>query len=397
MPLSTLEAGQSTLKIIERRHQAAVKILAAIRDRHIQESPPRQGPRFRISEAAALVNRSSSAIRMAESDGRLPPQPRNASDNREKYTLSDLNHMREIFGTRPWRDPDDPTVRLAIQNFKGGVGKSTTSVHLAQYLAIRGYRVLLVDMDAQASSTILFGYIPDQDLEETDTAYALMGQEDARRPIDALIRKTHYDGLHLLPANLKLYNLEYELAARARGHGFGVLLGLAEHLSQIEHRYDVIILDPPPALGMVSLSSLLAANALVIPMPPNIIDFASTTSFLGMLSETLQTISELAGVQPEYGFIQMLFNKSDEQRAAHREIVTLTNAVFQQSILSTEIKTSAEIDNATATLQSVYDMPGISTNHAVRKRCLKMLDAANAEIEKHIRSLWPNTPPLEDE
>src|SRR3546814_2123268 len=64
-----------------------------------------------------------------------------------------LNDMRGTFGTRPWRAPSDPVSVLAVQNFKGGVGKSTTAVHLAQNLAIRGYRVLLIDCDSQASAT----------------------------------------------------------------------------------------------------------------------------------------------------------------------------------------------------------------------------------------------------
>ena len=79
--------------------------------------------------------------------------------------------MRGTFGTRPWRAPSDPVSILAIQNFKGGVGKSTTAVHLAQNLAIRGYRVLLIDCDSQASATTLFGYVPDLDLSEDETLY----------------------------------------------------------------------------------------------------------------------------------------------------------------------------------------------------------------------------------
>ena len=129
----------------------------------------RREPTFQIGKAADLVGRTTAAIREAESDGRLVPPPRADNGRRMGYTLAQLNDMRGTFGTRPWREPEDPCSIIAVQNFKGGVGKSTVSVHLAQYLAIRGYRVLLIDCDSQASATTLFGYVPDLDLDEDET------------------------------------------------------------------------------------------------------------------------------------------------------------------------------------------------------------------------------------
>src|SRR3546814_1187493 len=79
----------------------------------------------------------------------LPPPPRTENNRRVGYTLAQLNDMRGLFGTRPWRSADDPCCVMAVQNFKGGVGKSTLAVHLAQYLAIQGYRVALIDCDSQ--------------------------------------------------------------------------------------------------------------------------------------------------------------------------------------------------------------------------------------------------------
>jgi chromosome partitioning protein len=97
----------------------------------------RQSPRFPITRVAELVGRTSTAIRDAEKDGRLPVVERTASGRRVGYTLAEINEMRGVFGTSPWRTADDPLSVIAVQNFKGGVGKSTVSAHLAQYLAIK--------------------------------------------------------------------------------------------------------------------------------------------------------------------------------------------------------------------------------------------------------------------
>jgi len=383
-----LETEVSTLEHIDLAHRKAKRVLEKLRERNIAASPPRSGPTFTISQAAALIDRSVSSIRTAEAEGRLPHQERNELGRRQGYTLREIDHMREVFDTRPWRAETDPPAIIACQNFKGGVGKSTISVHMAQYLAIHGYRVLLIDADAQASTTMQFGYIPDSDLGPLDSIYALL-QVKPERGIRSLIRPTHFHNLDLIPANLKLYNAEYEVAARIPKFGFKILGILSREIARIADDYDVIIMDPPPALGMVSLSVLYAANALIIPMPPSTVDFASTTSFLGMLSETMDELSE-HGMIPDYGFIHMLISKSDSTVDAQRQVVEMANGVFGKTVMASELKTSAEFNNASVQMQSVYDLPGSTTNHAVRRRCLRQIDAVGQETEGLIKGLWPS-------
>src|SRR3546814_6767262 len=117
------------------------------------ETGSKRGPTFPIAKAAALVGRTASAIREAERDGRLPSRDRTASGHRVQYTLEELDHMREVFGTRPWREPTDTPAIISVCNFKGGVGKSTIALHLAQHFAINGYRVLFIDCDRSEEHT----------------------------------------------------------------------------------------------------------------------------------------------------------------------------------------------------------------------------------------------------
>lgn len=347
------------------------------------------GPRFPISKAAELVGSSPAAIRAAERDGRLPQRERGASGRRENYTLADLNRMRGVFGTQPWRDPADRPAIIACQNFKGGVGKSTIAVHLAQYLAIRGYRVCLIDCDSQASATMMFGYVPDVDLSEDDTLFGYMHDETGRG-LASRARPTHFDGLHLVPANLKLYNLEYEIAAHLAQHrGFDIIDQITQAVATIADDYDMIILDPPPALGMISLGVLSAANALIVPMPPSIVDFSSTASFLDMLNTTMQSLEKLTKKRPIYNFVRLVASKADDSKSMHREILQMSAQLFGPSMLKAVLKDSAEIDNAISRLKTVYELERPITSWEVHRRCVQHLNAVNAEIEDEIRRTWP--------
>ena len=368
----------------------ASSVLERLRDSaRSARADDRREPTFAIGKAAELVNRTPAAIRDAEKDGRLPEPSRTGNNRRERYTLAQLNDMRGVFGTRPYRAPEDPCCVVAVQNFKGGVGKSTVAVHLAQYLAIRGYRVALVDCDSQASATTLFGYVPDLDLTEDDTLYPFL-REDERTSLDYALRKTHFDGLELIPANLRLFNSEYELAARMARGGFDALLNrLKVGVDSIADRFDVIVMDPPPALGAISLSVLRAANALVVPVPPTVMDFSSTAAFLSMLDETIEQLAE-RGMAPELQFLRFVGSKVDENKSMQKELLQLMRTLFGHAMIRTPLKDSAEIDNATARLMTVYELDGPATSSAVRNRCLGYLDGVNSEIEVDIRSMWPS-------
>jgi chromosome partitioning protein len=367
----------------------ASAVVASLRDAaRAARSGPKREPTFSIGEAAALVGRTPAAIRDAEKDGRLPPPPRTETNRRVGYTLAQVNDMRGVFGTRPWRAPDDPCAVIAVQNFKGGVGKSTLSVHLAQYLAIQGYRVALIDCDSQGSATTLFGYVPDLDLTEEDTLYPFLRHDDMRS-LDYALRETHFDGLKLIPANLRLFQSEYELAARMARGGGRLLDRLAQGIASIADQFDVVILDPPPALGAISLSVLRAANALIVPAPPTVMDFASTAAFLAMLDETLEELAS-RNLAPDLNFLRVVASKVDENKSMQKELLALMRQVFGLAMIRTPMKDSAEIDNVTARLMTVYEVDNPMTSKAVRDRCLTYLNGVNEEILVDIRATWPS-------
>jgi chromosome partitioning protein len=379
--------------VVESLYNRSIDVVAKLRargDASDEGSEPgtRRAPRFSITRTAELVGRTGAAIREAEKDGRLPGVARTNTGRRIGYTLEEVNDMRRVFGTRPWREPSDPLSIIAVQNFKGGVGKSTLSVHLAQHLAIRGYRVCLIDCDSQGSSTTMLGYIPDLDIVEEDTLYPFIRNAEMSSLAYA-VRETHWNGLFLIPANLRLYSAEYELAARiARSDGM-LLNRLAEGIASIQEHFDVVILDPPPALGTVSLSVMRAANSLLIPVPPTVVDFTSTTSFLAMLHESMGVLAE-RGLPIDLKWIRFVATRADEQKSVQRELLQIMRNLFGENMLRSVLRDSAEIDNASARMMSVYELEQPVTSRETYQRCLNYLNAVNAEIETQIRMTWPS-------
>ncbi len=380
-----------TLDELDQLATRASTVIARLRDRLYAPGHEKQLElRFNVRKAAEMVGRSEKLIRDAEADGRLPePDKDPTTGRRTGYSLTDVNRMRSVFGTLPHRAEGDPAMVMALRNFKGGVGKSTMVCHLAQYLALKGYRVCVIDCDSQASTTSMFGLNPDVDVdEEEDTLYPFF-RHGGPSDLSYALRATYWPNIALIPANLGLYDAEYEFAARmARDQAF-VLDRLRYGVDTIRDRFDVILMDPPPALGMLSLSVLRAADALIIPAPPNNIDFGSTAHFLKMLGATLNELARAGGAR-DYAFVKILATKMNDGKSAHVAIKRMMDAVFPMDMMTAVLKDSAEIDNATANLATVYELTGAATRTETHKRCRAYLDAVGREIETLIRKTWPS-------
>ena len=382
-PNATPEASLAQIRELSR---IADTILGSMRGLAEERTGGEAARRYKLTEAAKMAGRSVDAVRRAESEGKLPEPAMRPSGQRLGYTLAEVNAMRDHFGARPWRAADDEPALVAVQNFKGGVGKSTIAAHAAQHLAEAGYRVLIVDADSQASTTTLFGFNPDMDVEVEDTLLPyLIG--DRADGLAYAVRPTHWDGLDLIPANLGLYSAEYVISQQVKGN-VTLLSRMKEGLRAVARAYDVVIIDPPPALGMISLSVLQAANAILIPTPPGSIDFASTAAYLSMLEEVVESLVEKLGLDVRYSFVSLLATKVSPSKGAHEAMREVMGRGFGGSILPTAILDSAEFDTASVEMRTVYEHQGAKSQ--THRRCRANLDQVMGELELMIRRTWPS-------
>lgn len=350
--------------------------------------------RFSLVEVSELVGRSVSAIRDAEANGRLPEPEKGENNRRMGFTLADVNLARDVFGTRPWRaETDDPLI-LSIGSFKGGVGKTTTSVYLSQYLALQGYRVLLIDTDPQGSATALFGYVPEYDIKgDTETLYGVLG--NTQQHIAEVIRSTYWDGLDLIPANLHLFQAEYEMMMLSGDNSF---MQLRENIDMIKHNYDVIVIDSPPSLGTLSLNVMYAADALLLPIPAQFPDMSSGNIYLRMLNEAIERMRANKSIsRGDYKFAKVLITKFVEGPRMN-DVSTSTQAVFSRiyervfsdNILKSKFKQATPIENAFSMQKTLFELDKADTVGASNKRAFNIINSVCSEVEDIIRSTWPS-------
>ncbi len=144
---------------------------------------------------------------------------------------------------------------IAVTNQKGGVGKTTTSVNLSACLAYKGKRVLVVDCDPQGNTTSGFGI--DKDSYELSVYDCLIDSENAQKAV----LRTKYGNLSVIPSSPELSAAEIELASEEKREYI-----LSEALNKIKKDYDYIIIDSPPALGMLSINIMTASDSVLIPI-----------------------------------------------------------------------------------------------------------------------------------
>lgn len=377
---------KDSIQLLEDMERRMGGLIDSMHKQGLASKPGKNEPkRYSMKDAAKMVGRTYTAIRDAEKAGHLKSPEMGSNKRRLGFTLEDINAARDHFGTRLKRESElDACVRIAFANFKGGSAKTTSAVHGAQYLSLAGLRVLLVDCDPQGSATSTMGYIPDSDIGDEDTLLPYL--EGEASSLHYAVRKTYWTGLDLIPANLNLFSAEYFMAKEA---STVALQRLRIGLESIEDDYDVIVIDPPPSLGMISLSVMHAANAIIVPSPAANYDLYSTRAFLKMLIETLDTLENL-GMKMDFKFVRLLITRLDENSEIQTELADLLPNHLGVSVVRHAVRKSAALDRAGMFGRTIYEMDAGRMPRKTWNRALNHFNKANEEILTLIRKSWPS-------
>ncbi len=358
---------------------------------------------FSSVDVARLIGVSESTIRQLDLDGE-GPTPARLANGRRSYTLHQINAIREVLAARkkgdeavnilPHRRDGEKLQVIACANFKGGSAKTTTSTHLAHYLALRGYRVLAIDLDPQASLSAMFGVQPEFDVEPNCTLFGALRYDEGQRTLCDVIRPTYFDNLDLVPANLELAEFEHIVpTAIASGASTGENIffrRIRNVLSEVDERYDVVVIDCPPQLGFLTLGALFASTGLLITLHPQMLDLASCNQFLGMSSD-LMAVIENNGGQMNLDWMRFLVTRHNPNDSPQTRVVGLLRALFGEDVLTSPALESTAVANAGLEKKSLYELEPGAIGRETLKRALESMDSVNREIEDLLRSFWGRT------
>lgn len=341
--------------------------------------------------AAELVGRTPEALAKAEKEGRLQA-PKQQANGRRFYTLEDLTEIRTALGIHVGKTVDEDAVIIANSNFKGGVGKSTITKHFADYLGLRGYKVLVVDCDPQASTTTMFDIKPESLIDTEQTLGDYLSPRSTFEDLRLAIHDTAWPTIKIIPSSLGLQDAEWDLTATLMEGGQAVREGLQRlriGLSALVKDFDVIILDPPPAMGFLGLNVMAAASGLLVPVPARQLDYLSTIHFMETVADNIE-ILEKNGTPVDYGFIRIVCSAFSPSKPGENDMWKMMQATYGSALLSQPILASEEIKNATQAFRSIYESKP-SASHATYQRCRENLDEVFGEVTQLIRQQWPST------
>jgi len=353
--------------------------------------------RFSSTETAKIIGVADSYLRQLTLEGK-GPTPETTAHGRRSYSFADIRALRHFLdevgkGDRrylPQRRLDQHLQIICIANFKGGSAKTTTSAHLAQYLALRGYRVLAVDLDPQASLTALHGYQPEFDVGPNETLYGAIKFGDDRRPTSEVIKQTYFPGLDLIPGNIELMEFEHEspiAMAEKRAGSRTFFSRVSQALAEVQENYDVVIIDCPPQLGFLTLSALCAATALLVTVHPQMLDIMSMCQFLLMTSELLGVVAK-AGGDMQYDWMRYLVTRYEPTDGPQTQMVAFMRSLFGERVLTSGMVKSTAISDAAITKQTLYEVTREQFTRSTYDRALESMNQVNAEIEGLIESAW---------
>lgn len=346
---------------------------------------------FSAPEVAELLDVSGQFMRKVHADGVLP-EPTINRGGRRYYSGQEILQAREILERTsrkkghylPRRMEGEKLQVWQLMNFKGGSSKSTTTIHLAHYFALQGYRVLVVDLDPQGSLTSMCGISPEIEFDGL-TIYDAIKYENPSPMADAIVQ-TYFPGLAIAPSRLVLSEFETESAVHSNPER-PFYFRIRDALAQVEADYDLVLMDSPPQLGFLTISGMAAATSIIVPMTPSMLDVSSTAQFLELAGAYMGVIED-AGAALDYDHFKLLITRDEPTDIPSQQITSFMRALFQDRVMSATALKSTAISDATMLKQSLYEVVRSDMTRATYDRARGSMDAIGREIEAMVRQTW---------
>lgn len=375
---------QLTLEDLERVAENAAHVLEQVHQVMSQPHPMKTAPVFNSPYIADLIRVDRTQIPYLTTKHNLPAGVKVAGSKAREYSLEDVITWSTALGNRPARLAGQLGRAIATVNYKGGVAKTSTTVALAQGLTLRGQKVLIVDVDPQGTATQLCGINPEQSVEEEHTVmpYIHGDEQDLRYAV----QPTYWHNLSIIPACSVILAAEFALPGRAMTtKGFPFWQVLRDGIAPLREDFDVILFDTSPSLSHLTVNAMIAADGLLMPCPPDALDFASSVQFWSIFSDLADNLGVRA--KKKYDFMSVVYTKVQSNEAS-RLVKTYMEKAYSGHINGIEIPESAAAKMASAQLKTIYDLSKPEGSTEAYRRYKEPLDRLADYVLDKVALTW---------
>jgi chromosome partitioning protein len=361
-------------------------VIERVRSTMLAPDARKTSPTYSTNQIATICGLDKAKMDYRLKKGDLPIGKMDAG-HRRKFSLEDTRTWAKSVRSKLMRPQNAEAITIAVANFKGGVTKTTTAVTLAQGLSLRGHNVLVIDTDPQGSMTTLFGLLPDVDVSDEQTILSLCYGSEVS--IDYAVTPTYWSGIDIVPANLGLYSAEFALPSRQKTEGSFEFWNVLDHgIDTARTKYDVIILDTSPSLSYLTINALLAADGLIMPLPPSTLDFTSSGQFWNLFNELTANLVTNRGKTKSFDFVDVLLARVDANDASSNVVREWITAGYANMVLPVEIPKTALTASASAEFGTVYDTDPATINARTYRRAFDAYERVVELVEGQIQTAW---------
>ncbi len=371
-------------------YEVSQRLKTAVKGHLLQAFAPDRTKTMRLvpaPEAAVLLHASPAFLRKCHNDGTLP-EPNLNKNGRRYYSVNELWEFRRLLDQKartpgkylPWRRDGEQLQVWQLMNFKGGCSKTTTTAHISHYLALQGFRVLLIDLDPQGSLTGMCGLDPQAEFGGKTIYDAITALDSC--PMEHVIQPTFLPGLSLAPAQLILS--EFKMEARSTG---AFHTRLRDAIAQVQDQFDVVLIDSPPELDILTLTGMAAATSLLVPLTPSMMDLSSTALFMELVSSYMKVITE-HGAELHYDHFRFLVTRDEPTDGPSQQLVGFLRTLFADMVLSSTSYKSTAVSDATMLKQTIYELNRSDITRSTYDRARASMDAVGAEVRSMIETTW---------
>jgi chromosome partitioning protein len=339
-------------------------------------------PSLSSKTVSDLCGLDQSQLNYQVSKGELPPGELVSGGRRRRFSVKEARQWARHFRVAAMRPEGGRAITISIGNFKGGVTKTSTCMSLAQGLSLRGHKVLLIDCDPQGSLTTLCGVLPHLEVKPEETLLNII-QDDDEALLSQSIRGTYWDGVDLIPATTHLFGAEFSLPAMAMKNPdfkFWDVLNVA--LEEVRDFYDVVLIDTAPSLSYLAINAFMASEGLIVPLPPNSLDFASAASFWDLFSDMAANFINGGRANKNFDFVRVLQARVDPDDDSVAMVQALIESAYGDILLPVQIPKTKVATGQAVKFGTVFD------SEQSGQKAVKAYEQLVLEVEKLVQQSW---------